>query len=295
MDPSIVDDIEDHEIIDPELGGDTEDSIENEIDTQIMRDTFTVGSLFIVIFEEDGDFIDKLLTVDIENLEQDKILLKDEDGSDETLYFDTNDMLIMNNSFYSIHDIMKVEELNDDIEKVELSMISELYPDIEIEVEEIQDKTYSLIEKRNDLITELIMIYKAYDNDLLILHLTDTVNQLIEMYSSEKLSLDDSDTHSFIQKIIQKGIYEIPKWILPIIKNKKKIYKQEKEEIELSDDIFLRNFEDEVIEKYNLLTTLEGNHYEKYVNTIHSYNPYQDNNQLSIPYHGTYLRDCKSP
>ena len=160
MDPSIVDDIEDHEIIDPELGGDTEDSIENEIDTQIMRDTFTVGSLFIVIFEEDGDFIDKLLTVDIENLEQDKILLKDEDGSDETLYFDTNDMLIMNNSFYSIHDIMKVEELNDDIEKVELSMISELYPDIEIEVEEIQDKTYSLIEKRNDLITELIMIYK---------------------------------------------------------------------------------------------------------------------------------------
>ena len=202
MDPSIVDDIEDHEIIDPELGGDTEDSIENEIDTQIMRDTFTVGSLFIVIFEEDGDFIDKLLTVDIENLEQDKILLKDEDGSDETLYFDTNDMLIMNNSFYSIHDIMKVEELNDDIEKVELSMISELYPDIEIEVEEIQDKTYSLIEKRNDLITELIMIYKAYDNDLLILHLTDTVNQLIEMYSSEKLSLDDSDTHSFIQKII---------------------------------------------------------------------------------------------
>ena len=295
MDLSIVDDIEDHEIIDPELGGDTEDSIENEIDTQIMRDTFTVGSLFIVIFEEDGDFIDKLLTVDIENLEQDKILLKDEDGSDETLYFDTNDMLIMNNSFYSIHDIMKVEELNDDIEKVELSMISELYPDIEIEVEEIQDKTYSLIEKRNDLITELIMIYKAYDNDLLILHLTDTVNQLIEMYSSEKLSLDDSDTHSFIQKIIQKGIYEIPKWILPIIKNKKKIYKQEKEEIELSDDIFLRKFEDEVIEKYNLLTTLEGNHYEKYVNTIHSYNPYQDNNQLSIPYHGTYLRDCKSP
>ena len=295
MDISLVDNIEDDEIIDPELGGDIETSSQDEVNTVITREHFKMDSLFIVIYEEDDELIDKLLVVDGENLEQDKVLLKDENGNDEMLYFDTNDTLIMENSFYSINDIMEVEELNDDIEKVELTMIKEMYPDIEIEVEEIKDKKYSIIEKRNSLITELITLYKAYDNDLLIYHITDTVDLLMGLYSSEEIQLDNSDAHVFLQKIIQKGIYEIPKWIIPIINNKKKIYKQDKEEIELSDDIIIQKFEDELVEKFNLLTTLEDNHYEKFASIVHTYNPYQSDNKLNIPYHGHYVRDCKEP
>ena len=43
-----------------------------------------------------------------------------------------------------------------------------MYPDIDIEVEEIKDKIYSITEKKESLITELILIYNAYNNDPLI-------------------------------------------------------------------------------------------------------------------------------
>ena len=93
--------LEDDEIIDPDLGGDIETSSQDEVNTVITREHFKMDSLFIIIYEEGDELIDKLLIVDGENPEQDKVLLKDENGNDELLFFDTNDTLIMENSFYS--------------------------------------------------------------------------------------------------------------------------------------------------------------------------------------------------
>ena len=70
MDVSLIDDIEDEEIIDQELG--SEEVIETETTEQMTRDFFTEDSFFIVIYEEGDELIDKLLVVSDLNIDQDK-------------------------------------------------------------------------------------------------------------------------------------------------------------------------------------------------------------------------------
>tara|TARA_Y100000593_G_scaffold94681_1_gene195089 strand:- start:6909 stop:11696 length:4788 start_codon:yes stop_codon:yes gene_type:complete len=295
MDTSLINDIEDDEVVDYELGINEKVISEKGI-SQITRDLFTVNSLFILIYEEDDEYIDKLLIVEKESDEQDKILLKDENENDEFLYFDTDDTLILKNEFYSIIEIEKVEEFTDNIDEVELSMVQEMYPDIDIEVEEIKDKIYSIKEKKENLITELIAIYKAYNNDSLIYQITDMVEQLMKIYTSEDKILDDSDTLYFVKRMMNNLTYTLPKWILPVVNNKKKLYKgkEEQEEQGVQEDIIIQNFDEEIVQKHQLFST-EDIHYQKEVSIVHSYNPYESYDTLKIPYHGPYLRNCKSP
>ena len=100
MELSLVNDIDDDEVIDIDIAG-NEGDVLIESTSSFTRDIFTTDSLFIVIYEEDGEYIDKLLIVDEISDEQDKILLKDENENDEFLYFDTNDILILKNLIYS--------------------------------------------------------------------------------------------------------------------------------------------------------------------------------------------------
>ena len=207
MDTSLINDIEDDEVVDHELGINDKDISGEGLSQIITRELFTFNSLFILIYEEDDEYIDKLLIVEKESDEQDKILLKDENDNDELLYFDTDDTLILKNEFYSIIEIEKVEEFTDNIDDVELSMIQEMYPDIDIEAEEIKDKIYSLTEKKENLISELILIYKAYNNDPLIYQITDMVEQLMKIYTSEDKILDDSDTLDFVKRMMNNHTY----------------------------------------------------------------------------------------
>lgn len=294
MELSLVNDIDDDEVIDIDIAG-NEGDVLIESTSSFTRDIFTTDSLFIVIYEEDGEYIDKLLIVDEISDEQDKILLKDENENDEFLYFDTNDALIMNNSFYTIIDIEKVEEFNDKIDEIELDMLQEMYPDIEIEIDEIKEKVYSLTEKKESVITELLSIYKAYKNNSLIYQITDMVNQIIDIYTTSKDKIiDESDTINHIKSMINKEIYTFPKWIIPVIGNQKKLYIQKGDGIEEQDGILIQNFEEEIIQKYESFTK-EDIHYEKAMGILHSYNPYNSNDTFKIPYHGMYLRDCKEP
>ena len=102
MDTSLINDIEDDEVVDHELGINDKDISGEGLSQIITRELFTFNSLFILIYEEDDEYIDKLLIVEKESDEQDKILLKDENDNDELLYFDTDDTLILKNEFYSI-------------------------------------------------------------------------------------------------------------------------------------------------------------------------------------------------
>ena len=77
MDSSLVSDIEDNEVIDYELGINEEDISKEGLYQKFTRDLFLSNSLFIIIYEEDDEYIDKLLIVEEINDEQDKLLLKD--------------------------------------------------------------------------------------------------------------------------------------------------------------------------------------------------------------------------
>ena len=90
----------DEEMIDFNLGEeDTYDEVAEE--SPFEKSMFTVDSLFIVVYEEDDNMIDKLLLVQQSIDGDNRIQLKDENDNDEVLLFDTNDRLLLKNDSYS--------------------------------------------------------------------------------------------------------------------------------------------------------------------------------------------------
>ena len=231
---NIVSNIDDEEIIDFNLSQEnTEEVIE---ETLIDKNIFTLDSLFIVIYEEDGDIFDKLLIVTYINYEDGSIQLEDENKNIERLFFDQEDKLILEHTNYKIISVEKVEEFLDDIDDIQLLHTDDVYPEIEILVDEVKEKIFSDQEKRENLLNELIRIYKAYDDELLLLNISEITDQILNMYKmKDNFYLDDSDHLEFIKKMIQQNDFNIPKWLIPIIDNQKKIYTEEEDLLDNED------------------------------------------------------------
>ena len=304
-DQSLVNNIEDEEIIDFNLvSGDSTEQQEDEIieNDNYHKSFFNLQDTFIFVFEEDKEYVDKLLVVQEISDENIKMHLTDENKNDEFLFFDMNDNLIIKNELYTIIDIEKVEEVLDDIDSVELLITQDIFEDIEIQVEELKEKVYSVQEKKESLLTELISIYKAYGDDLLIFEISDMVDKLINIYTLyEDLPYDNSDTLDFVKNINHQKTFSLPKWILPIVNNKKKLFKNKKDQddpvldgpvLDDSNDSYTKVFEEQLVEKKTLIDTLEDNNYKKYMNIVYSFQPYENNDSLKIPYQGHYLRNC---
>jgi len=288
--------IEDDEIVDFDLGEEKINSTFEEV--LIDKSIFTVDSLFIVIYEEDDSKYDKLLLVTNINYEDGSIKLEDENKNNEELYFDTDDKLILNHAKYKIIEIEKIEEFLDDIDDIELLHTDDIYDDVEILVDEIEDKIYSEREKKENLMDTLIHIFKAYNDEIRLFEISEMVEQLMKMYrNSDDYISDTSDTLHFIKNMERKKPFEIPKWLIPIVENQKKLYLEDEgpddEEGDENKDTFTRVFKDEIVDKYNMIQSLEDNNYKKVIEILFSYKPYRNNATTTIPYYGHYLRNCK--
>ena len=270
---------------------------EIDVDKIIDINSLDIDNTFIVIYQEKEDLIDKLLTIKDISIEDHKVYLIDEDSNDEILLFDDRGYLIMENETYHIFEIEKVETFTGEIDDFDQGQ-GEEFLDIEILVEEKEERSYSLIEKKESLITELITIFNAFDNKSLIYHLIDTVDELIDMYIHSDINLieDNDDTLLFLQKMKNGGSYEIPRWIIPIVDDQKKLYHMDDSlENTMDTNSHTINFKEEFKEKYTLLNTDHENNYRKYIHILNSYHPYQQNKEaIQIPYHGMYLRNCST-
>ena len=90
MEGSLINNIIDDDIIDHELSEGIEDSSNDMINDQLNKNIFNEGDSFIVIYEEEDDLVDKFLTVQGTDPEQNKIFLIDDEDNDEVLYYDEN-------------------------------------------------------------------------------------------------------------------------------------------------------------------------------------------------------------
>ena len=105
----------------------------------------------------------------------------------------------------------------------------------------------------------------------------------------------------FIKNINLQKHFTLPRWLIPIVDNKKRIYvDKEQDDIESNNNTNVKHFEDELIEKNTLISSLaektgDSNHYKKMMEIIFSdiFIPFKNNDKVLIPYHGNYLRDCR--
>ena len=217
-------DIEGGEEVDQDFQEEEEESDEEEIKERgIYRNPLpNDGDNFLIIIEEDEQMVDKILSVKNVEKDENKIIFEDEEKNDLVLYLDDDlNILLESDEYkYKIIDFEKIEEFNiKDLDDEELFLTKDIYQEIELDVEEIKDKKYTIQEKKESLITELISIFKAYNNKKIILDICEIADNYEKMLiENSNKDFDYSDLLPFL-KNIKKNDYNLPKWLIPIADN----------------------------------------------------------------------------
>ena len=162
---------------------DEEETDEEEImDKIIYNKSFpSDGDAFLIIIEEDDSLLDKLIFV--EEIKEKEIIFKDEDENDLILYLDDEKNIILQSDDYQyeIVEFEKIQEIEPkDLEDDKLFLTKDVYDDIDLDVEELKEKIYSIVERKESLITELISLFGAQNNKNMIIDICDISEQYIK-------------------------------------------------------------------------------------------------------------------
>lgn len=264
---------------------------------EVYKTSFNNGDIFIIIFDDGkGGIHDILVSVSSISDEDKKIYLEDEDKNTSFLSFINQDEILLKTDDYKIITIEKVEEFDfKNLDNEDFVITKDIYPEVSIEVEQVKSKKYSIQEKKESLITELISIFKAYNDENKIFEINDIVDNLIKIYQTDKIE-DYSNTLYFIKNLIKYNRINFPKWIIPIVENKKILYKTDEEDKTESIDTINKVFEEELSEKYELFSpeNISANTYKKIMAIQENYSPFKNTNYTLIEHQGLYFRNCNN-
>ena len=188
------------------LTDDEED--ENITNENTFDEPFKIGDMFIIITEEDDFKEDSLMTIQEVNIEEKKIYLKDENENDFFFSLDDNNNIILKTNEYSIFEIEKVDEFDiDELDNVDLMITKNIFPEIELDIIETKEKIFTYQERKENLITELISLYNAYNNEPLIYQISDISNHFLKMLKEDDKIYDYSETLPFIKDILKCPLF----------------------------------------------------------------------------------------
>lgn len=277
----------------PEQEEDSEEQLKEK--SLYMNGLPNDADLFLIVIEEENQIEDKVIRVHLINEDEKEIIFKDEDKNDIKLLLDDelNIILDSNDYKYNIIDFEKIEEFDiKDLDDEDIFLTKDIYQEIELDVEEVKEKRYTIQEKKESLITELISLFKAYNNKSLILNICEIADTYEKMLKeNESKDFDYSDLLPFL-KNVSKDEYKLPPWIIPIVDNIKKLYKDEEDVAEDYDDVSYTDFQEELDRKEDVFFSQE-NTYQKYSRSFTGFSPfYNKESGIIIPHDGHYIRDC---
>tara|TARA_Y100001958_G_C21247641_1_gene579238 strand:- start:40 stop:4836 length:4797 start_codon:yes stop_codon:yes gene_type:complete len=227
------------------------------------------NDLFLFIYKINDDY--KEILCSIEKIEDDKLFLKD--NSDSKTYgilLKDENTLILKTEDYEIIDIEKIKPISyTDFDKENnlLKLTQNVYPNMELNTVLIDDqnKEYSPFIIIEELISKLINVMDISENDIKIISLRNTINNLYQ------LSLQKNDSKELYQ--VNNNI--LPKWLIPFTTSQIDTY-LEQEEIE---NIFNEN--NSYSESMHLISTF-----------LDRFKSSSDTNMVeTINYHGIYLKE----
>jgi hypothetical protein len=182
--------------------------------------------------------------------------MKDDSDRELSFLFD-NGEIILKTENYEILDMIKVishDPLKEDDE----------YMEVEFDTEELVEKMYSDLAKKDDLLSALIYSMNIYENESKIKRVQETIDILLDLINKEPAK-----------------DYSIPSYMVPIVDDSLKIYDKELLKTELTEEI-------------NNLESITS--YEEYVNnSIRHMEPILTKNGYGLStdeYSGNYLRNC---
>jgi hypothetical protein len=281
-----------------ELKEEEEDELKEESEEVFYKDIkINMNNTYLLILYKSDkdkyeDYIGDVIEINDDNfiLENDskKMIIKLSEDGLVSFVLDTNT---------KIKDIICIREIE---LEVELLGDDDIFKEktIELELEEVkkQYKKYNDSEIKEDFISEIINLYNIYDNELLIKKITQMAYSFFDLIKkSRQLSdIDKTDKLSFIKNMINNGTFKLPKYILPIVALKKKLYLDGDESVLENTDTLISTPEEELVEKYRLMTDTG---YLKQLNILfeNKYNSYiinDDKQGFIVDYNGHIVRDC---
>ena len=299
---------EENQEIDPDIHYPFDEKKDEE-EEQLSKDIYinsipNEGDLFLIIINEKKMIIDKLITVQSINTDDLFVHFKDEDDNDLTLFLnDEHNIILKSDEYdYDILEFEKIEEINiKELNDNNILITKDIYSDFEFDVEERKDKIYTIEEKRESLITELITILKAHDDKSLISTICDIAdNYIIMMENNRNISNDYLDQLPFLRDVNDND-YHLPGWIIPIVDNIKKIFLEEGEDRITQSDNSYHNLNNELKEKDKILSSNDpaitqdqsSLTYQKFYQSLIKFGPFYNKESNTIIYHdGHYIRDC---
>lgn len=291
--------IEDSDMIDTELMQIFQ--VEEEVTPKI---TIQIDDSFIIIFsnkDKSDELQDILCTVTSYDVDSAKYIIQDENENQYYLFYDQDENLELSsdNEIFTIVDIDKIQSIDaiddftiEQLQDTEIDIINEMYPSIELEMDERQMKIYSYQEKKDDLVNELMKLFKSQKDKLQIHNISEIIEDFDGLIRITKYSHKDfSDILPFIKDIIHSNKFQLPLWILPLVDNKKKLYKEEEEDQTEYGDTFNKVFEEELIEKKDIHLQIQD-HYKNRTIKKQRFRPFSNKTTETIPHDGLYLRSC---
>ena len=254
--------------------------------------SFDIDDTFIIVFDDMTESLGIVSNIDIEN----KIVSININNINREFFINDMNLLILKTDDYNIIDIELVIPFvfNDLDDNIEISLTKDIYPNIEIITEEKQKYDYTDIEKRESLITSLVISMKIYDDPIGIKNITNISQIFIDMIKNIK---EISFNH--FKEILYFDINEnLPDWIVPICSDYKRLYfdKTNITEPIIQDDFIQVDFDNEINEIYEIYNS------EKiYNNIINIYNNKKyksirnkdiDDGYILKNYNYDYFRNC---
>jgi hypothetical protein len=262
------------------------------------------GETYIIIIEYRGeDVMDILVKVIRKNEEDNSLVVLDVDNDNEyILKYDENNIILKTDE-YDIFDVDKVDELDlKDMKLIDFSETVEEYLELELVDKEVRE--YDIMEKRSDLINDLIVVRNAFGNDFKQNKIISEVNIFMELLSSDDVEL--LDTLEFLNNYNNKLKLNLPNYLIPIASTYKVLYDDDVFESDVNDidNIIIKNYKMELddlngmIESKSVKFGLESKlnmSYLEYVNIImNDENDSQiinkNNERLLLEHVGEYLR-----
>jgi len=282
--------------IDQDLVFDEEDSEEDE--EQLLEEvlynksTPSDGDAFLIVIDEDGEVVDNIVFV--HEIREKDIIFIDEDENEILFFLDEEKNIILQSEEYkyTVLEFDKIQEIEPkDLEDDKLFLTKNIYDDIELDVEELKEKIYSMVERKESLITELISLFKAQKSKQAILDICELSDIYIQMlHDNVGNKFDYTDKLPFL-KNVKNNNFSFPKWIIPISNNVKKLYLTEEDVSGEFEDTSSVNFEQELKSKVELMET--NKEYESLTSAVYKTKPfYNKESGVALKHDGHYVRDC---
>ena len=291
------------ELIDPiEDGGEDKDLVsdQGDKDDEIPDEEIQLISLrstYLLILLKSGKYKDYIGEIIEADAEEDSFTLDNSDSITIKVIIKDDKMVLEDDTL--VVEMIRINEISDlDTILDEDDIFKEESIKLDLLEVEKQYKIYNESEIKEDFISEIINLYNVFDSEILIKKITDMGYSFFDLIKENQYisDIDRTDTLSFVKDIYNNNKFNLPNYILPIVSLKKKLFTSDDEVVIENLDTCVRTYEEELIEKYNLMNA-DNTGYIKSLNILfdNKYNSYitkSDKFGLQINYDGTVIRDC---